>query len=266
LLAASGHNLLIPLTAGELEPSLDDLAALDVPAHLALHIRAMQRACNTGWQPDEARHKWLYMHAVAITEILRAEAYVANLHRLPSSTLRGLDRVLEIFIDTRIAYLAHGIESLGDRAGSAERHTDARAHLANAERRRKRASALARQLAAENTQLISDDEAVVAEIARTHPTGDAASRRSEAASLVERQAAGPRRTQRMLALLQEHCKEAFLALNEIQRAWMCIEDTAGMIEEMYAWLYDQYPPRFPSILRDLLTPGEAARLDAPLLA
>jgi hypothetical protein len=69
----------------------------------------------------------------------------------------------------------------------------------------------------------------------------------------------------MLALLQEHCKEAFLALNEIQRAWMCIDDTAALLREIYVCLYDMYPPRFPQILRSMLDPGEIAALDAPVL-
>jgi hypothetical protein len=72
--------------------------------------------------------------------------------------------------------------------------------------------------------------------------------------------------QRILALLQEHCHEAYLAINEIQRAWMCIEDTAGMIEQMYEYLYEVYPPRFPQILREMLSEDELAQVDDPILA
>ena len=67
----------------------------------------------------------------------------------------------------------------------------------------------------------------------------------------------------MLALVQEHCKEAYLALNEIQRAWMRIDDTAAMLEATYAYLYDLYPPRFPAILRDLLSEEELAAIEDP---
>ena len=71
---------------------------------------------------------------------------------------------------------------------------------------------------------------------------------------------------RMLALLQEHCKEAYLALNEIQRAWMRIDDTSAQLEAIYGYLHEMYPPRFPAILRSMLSPEEAAALDAPALA
>jgi hypothetical protein len=128
--------------------------------------------------------------------------------------------VPEIFVDTRVAYLRRGIANLGDRAGSEQQRREAEGHLRDAERRRRRASALARQLRAENAKV--------------------------AAAGADERALG-----RMLALFQEHCREAYLAINEIQRAWMCIDDTAGMIEEMYAYLYEVYPPLFPSILREL---------------
>jgi hypothetical protein len=183
------------------------------------------------------------MHGLAICETLRGELgrpdvaqRVARAFRpLPERALEGLDRVLEIFVDTRIDYLRQGVAHLGERAGMPEKRAESEAHLRNAEQRRARASALARQLRAENTKFI---------------TGCAIDGRA---------------IQRVLALLQEHCKEAYLSINEIQRAWMCIDDTAGMIEEMYAYLYEIYPPKFPQILRELLSEEELAEVDNPAL-
>ncbi len=243
LLASFGHPLEIPLTGAQVDERGYDFTGLDDDAKLAMHMRVMQRACNFGWQPDEARHKWPYMHGLAICEILRDELKQPEragrasreFRPLPERALRGLDRVLEIFVDTRVAYLRQGIEHLGARAGSEEKRAEAEQRLRNAEQRRRRASALARQLQAENTKFITS-------------------------CTIDARAIG-----RILALLQEHCKEAYLAINEIQRAWMCIEDTAGMIEEMYAYLYDLYPPKFPAILRDLLTEEDLALIDNPPL-
>jgi hypothetical protein len=202
----------------------------------------MQRACNFGWQPDEDRHKWPYMHGLAICEIVRGGSPPlrdgergpggegAGAAPLPERALRGLDRVLEIIVDTRVAYLRRGIEHLGERAGDETQRAAAEAHLRNAEKRRTRASALARTLRAENTKAASNGHGA-------HAVGGT-----------------------MLALLQEHCKEAYLSINEIQRAWMQIQDTAGMIEEMYAYLYDLYPPLMPQILHDLDGAHEEAAL------
>lgn len=244
LLVGFGHALEIPLTGAELDARGYDFVGLDDATRLAMHMRIMQRACNFGWQPDEDRHKWPYMHGVAICEILRDELKrpdaaaraAEGFPPLPEHALRGLDRVLEIFIDTRVAYLRRGIANLSERAGTAERRTEAEGHLQNAERRRKRASALARQLLAEDLKL-------------------------EAGG-----ASDARAVQRMLALLQEHCKEAYLSINEVQRAWMCIDDVTGMLEEIYLYLYEMYPPRFPAILRELLAAEELALIEDPVLA
>lgn len=244
LMLAFGHKLAIPLSGADLDADAYDFPH-DLPdeTKLAIHMRAMQRACNFGWQPDESRHKWPYMHGVGICEILRAElrseetaARVAQSFKpFPHRALQGLDRVLEIFIDTRVAYLRAGIDRLEDRAGDAERRSQGEQHLLNAEARRRRAAALARQLRAENTKFVTS-------------------------CAIDARALG-----RMLALLQEHCREAYTAINEIQRAWMTIDDTAGMIGEMYDYLQRVYPPLFPSILRDMLSDDELAAVDNPAL-
>jgi hypothetical protein len=238
LFESFGIPLAIPLSAPDLDAAIQRFSSdLAIRARLSIHLRAMQRACNFGWQPDEARHKWPYLHGLAICEILREPASGGEAFRpLPERAVRGLDRVLEIFIDMRIAYLRRGIERLGERAGVAGARAAAEHHLRNAGRRRARASAMARQLRAENAKLL-------------------------AGRVADARAVG-----RILALLQEHCKEAFLAINELQRAWTRIEDTAGMIEEMYAYLYERYPPLMPQILRDLASDDEMAAIEAPVLA
>lgn len=244
LLTSFGHDLAIPMAGAELDArGYDFPSTLTDAEKLALHMRIIQRACNFGWQPDEARHKWPYMHGVGICEILRAElrgadgaAIARGFAPLPERGVEGLDRVLEIFIDTRVEAMRHGISVIGSRAGDDAHRDDAESHLHDAMSRRQRASALARQLRAENSKFI------------TSCSIDA------------------RAALRMIALLQEHCKEAYLALNEIQRAWMCIDDTSAQLEAMYGYLYELYPPRFPQILRAMLSPDEIAALDAPVLA
>jgi hypothetical protein len=39
-----------------------------------------------------------------------------------------------------------------------------------------------------------------------------------------------------------------------------------MIEQMYEYLYDLYPPLFPQILRSMLSEEEMAAVDDPQLA
>lgn len=243
LLTSFGHELAIPMTGADLDArGYDFPPTLTDAEQLALHMRIIQRACNFGWQPDEARHKWPYMHGLAICEILRAELRsergaeaARGLQPLPERAVEGLDRVLEIFIDTRVDAMRHGLDAIGERAGDAAQRAEAESHLRNATARRQRASALARQLRAENRKFITS------------------------CSIDTRAAL------RMIALLQEHCKEAYLALNEIQRSWMCIEDTSAQLEAIYGYLHEMYPPRFPEILRSMLSPEEVDALDAPPL-
>ncbi|HEY8172643.1 MAG TPA: glycoside hydrolase, partial [Dehalococcoidia bacterium] len=74
LVRSFGHPIEIGLTGAELDErgyALSDDLSDD--QRIAIHLRAMQRACNYGWQPDEDRNKWPYMHGVAIAEILREE-------------------------------------------------------------------------------------------------------------------------------------------------------------------------------------------------
>ncbi len=132
LLAAFGHSLDIPLTAAQLEAAIGDLSPLDGGTRLALHMRAMQRACNFGWQPDEARHEWPYMHGVAITEILRDE--------LRGDGAAGVARVLAAAAGARAARTR-------PRAGGLCRHArrlDALRHRATRRSRGRRAAARAR--------------------------------------------------------------------------------------------------------------------------
>jgi hypothetical protein len=69
----------------------------------------------------------------------------------------------------------------------------------------------------------------------------------------------------LLEALRDHCRHAFLALDEIQRAWGSIEDQEGMVIEMYDYLYGLYPPLFPRMLCQLASPEELAMVDDPRL-
>jgi hypothetical protein len=242
LMASFGHALRLPLSVADLRDRGYAFDNLNAEETVTLHSRVMKRACNWGWQPDEDRQKRPYLHAYLIADSLRRQLDDPELTRrlryrftpLSDLSLKGLERVLEVFVDTRVGYLRQGIANLGERAG--DRVEEAMEHLAAAETRRQRAAALARRALKINTEL------------------------AENGPPYSLQAIGS-----LLETLQHHCREAFLATDEIQRTWGCIADTEGMVEAMYRYLYELYPPLFPGILRELVTPEELALVEDPPL-
>lgn len=242
LLRSFGYPLVVPLSAREWWERGYCHQGLSVAARLALHSRSMKQADNWGWQPDEDRQKRPYLHGHRIADLLlqelrsgeRAQQGRSAFQPLAERSLAGLERLLEPFIDIRVAYLRAGLSRLGDRAGE---HVDrAHHHLRRAEERR-RAASLALQRTQEANRRLIDGEP-------PYPSETIAA---------------------LLEALRDHCREVFLATDEIQRTWAGIADTEGMVIEMYRYLYDLYPPLLPQILRELATPEELAVAEEPLL-
>lgn len=243
LLGAFGYPLVAPLPAREWWKRGYQYEGLDKTERLALHSRSMKQADNWGWQPDEDRQKRPYLHGHRIAELLleelrddaKAEAACAAFEPLDSTSLLGLERLLELFIDRRVDYLRQGIERLGERAG--DNVSWAQHHLARAEARRNEATAAVQRAHEANGQLV--------EQGAPHAPDDIAA---------------------LLVALRDHCREVYLATDEVQRAWGAIADTQGMVIEMYRYLYDLYPPLFPQMLRELASPEELALVEDPPLA
>ena len=242
LLRSFGYSLVLPLSAREWWERGYSYAGLSKQERLALHARTLKQADNWGWRPEEGRQKRPYLHGHRIAELLleeledagRAAAASSAFKPLAHRPLAGLERLLEPFIDIRVDYLHKGIERLGERAG--EHVGWAHHHLGRAEERRREASVALRRAREANGRLAEGGSPYA-----------------------------PKAIAVLLEALRDHCRYAFLATDDIQRAWGSIADTEGMVIEMYRYLYDLYPPLLPGILRDLSTPEELAALDKPEL-
>lgn len=243
LLRSFGYPLVVPLTSAEWWQRGYRYHGLDKTEKLALHSRSMKQADNWGWQPDEDRQKRPYLHGHRIAELLlqdladgaRASEVAGRFEPLAARSLTGLERLPELFVDQRIAYLRRGIERLGERAGE---HVDwAHQHLERAEAFRRNA-----------TEAIERAQAANERLARSPAPYPLAAVR------------------KLLEALRDHCRGVFLATNEIQRTWGAIADQRGLVIEMYGYLYDLYPPLFPQMLRELSTAEELAMLDDPPLS
>jgi hypothetical protein len=242
LLGAFGYARVVPLTARAWRDRGYRYHGLAREERLALHSRSMKQADNWGWQPDEDRNKRPYLHGHRIVEALledlsaplRAGAAQAAFRPLDVRSLTGLARLPELFVDQRVAYLRRGLERLGERVG--EHAGWAHHHLERAEERWREATEATERAQAANRRLASVPPPYPIEALRG-----------------------------LLEALRDHCRAAFLALDEIQRAWGSIADQEGMVIEMYDYLYHLYPPLFPQMLRELAPPEELAMVDDPPL-
>jgi hypothetical protein len=243
LLGAFGYPLVVSLSAHEWWERGYTYEGLNKTERLALHSRSMKQADNWGWQPDEDRQKRPYLHGHRIAGMLledldddaKARAACEAFASLDATPLVGLERLLELFIDRRVDYLRRGIERIGERAGE---HVEwAHHHLARAEDRRGEATVAIWRAQEANRSLGEHQESIAPDALRD-----------------------------LLEALRDHCRAAYLATDEIQRAWGAVADTQALVIEMYRYLYALYPPLFPQILRDLASPEELALVDDPPLA
>lgn len=235
LLEAFGHPLVVPLSAHDWQERAYNAQRLAADEQLALFSRVIKQADNWGWQPDEDRQKRPYLYGMAILDVLLGElqanpAIGKGLRALPQKTFAGLEWLLVPFIDVRVDYLRRGIQQLGDRAG--DHAGAAEQHLASAE-----------------------SERALAERAL-----------SDARAVSERLDGSQAGTMAFLHALRDHCRQVFIATDELQRAWSSVADTYGLVTQMYLYLYELYPPLLFGALRELASPEELALVEDPPLS
>lgn len=62
----------------------------------------------------------------------------------------------------------------------------------------------------------------------------------------------------LISLMQDYCQAVFMATEYIQRVWGVVPDADFMVDRMYDYLYEIYPPLFPAMLAQIdgMTEGE----------
>lgn len=224
LLKCFGFSRLIELRAKVLSEEDYQMQRFPYEKRLPLHLRLMKRACNWGWRPDEGRVKRPYLHGFMIADalILLMKFYPGKFpqkrERLAKNVLKGIQRLPEGLVDTRIAYLVFGLEQLRDEKGIDP--SEAMRELDYAKDFGDKAYRAGLRIKERYHDLIRDfmNQGIWAEF---------------------------------LIDIREHCRNIFLALDHIQRAWGKGGDTDFLVMAMYKYLYDLYPPKFPHILKDI---------------
>ncbi|MBI4497580.1 MAG: glycoside hydrolase [Chloroflexi bacterium] len=235
LLRGLGYPTEIGVSAARLHALGNHFGELEEPGQVAYHCRVMKRACNWGWQPDETRQKWPYLHAWCILDLLRRDlaqgrvpaAAVRAFTGLPPRTLDGLEGLLDLFLDGRAGYLEYGLQQqLVDHPSVARGFEQ----VAQARAWRRAAQAHLQQARIWNSAL-------------------------------QRESGAGRALDGLLAELQGHCAALVLGTDRLQRAWGTAADLDALVIAMYDYLYACYPPRFPRLLAAL--EGEPLPFDLP---
>ena len=225
LLRTFGYTPLIGVHAAVLSEEGYLLYRFPFEERLAVGFRLLKQADNWGWQPSEALNKRPYLYGMMLADALMVllrfypNRFPVVEERLDPRLLVGLGRLPEGLVDTRIAYLRFGLERLRE-----ERHdydpSEALRQLDYATDFRDKAGRGAENLIDAYRGLDGDFRA-------------------------------PGRWQRFLLEAREHCRNVFLSLDHLQRTWMAAGEVDALLEGMYRYLYDLYPPRFPEILDEV---------------
>ncbi len=216
-----GFSLKLPFTAQELgQYRFDTMSPM---ARIALHSRIIKRACNWGWFPNEGLQKRPFLHAYCLADIILAQLDSVSaqpdkdVRSIESAWFKGLDRLLEIILDTRHGYLTQALGKLLVQTG--KDYSEAFRELERSRQWRDQAQ-----------RSIS----VALEHARRLNEGSAKDPVVELKSL--------------LGSFRDYCRAVFLSLDHLQRTWVKAENTETVLTTMYEYLYELYPPKFPSIL------------------
>jgi hypothetical protein len=232
----------IPMTAAQLKEAEYDFNKLPIDAQLILHARIIKRACNWGWFPNEGLQKRPFLHAYRFADVLLDQLEETNSHgslkesfsSIDSSCFWGLERILEVIIDTRCSYLTEALVKLSLKTGWA--YAEAFEELDSAYHWRREATKFILQAQHHNERLLfATGSRFVTEL------------------------------RRLLSDFRDYCRAVFISINHIQRTWVKAGDVDSVLNTMYEYLYRLYPPKFPAILESTLTEKELQELREPEL-
>lgn len=241
LLATFGFSQDIPATAAQLNEVNYDFSKLPDGVQIPLHSRIIKRACNWGWFPNEGLQKRPFIHGYCLVDLLLARLEMTgaaslrkNLLPVDSSCFHGLERILEVIIDTRCSYLTEALVNLSFKTGweyaEAFQEMDSAYHW----RREATKFILRAQHHSERLQFATGGRFIT-------------------------------ELRRLLINFREYCRSVFISIDHIQRTWVKAGDVDTVLTAMYEYLYRLYPPKFPAILQSTMSEEELQKLKKPEL-
>ncbi len=215
-----------------------ELARFPDETRVQLALRLMRQADNWGWQPSEMLNKRPFLLGLAIADALLMKVKFGHVPSAPMEKFdarnwAGLARLPEGLLDTRVGALRFGLERI--REEKSQEPAEAFRQLDYAIDFREKAF--------RSAQALRERHAALAEDPRN-----------------------PSRWKEVLTEVREYCRNFFLSLDHIQRTWIAAGETDLLIESMYRYLYDLYPPLFPEILEQVDSGASAPTAEGPRVA
>lgn len=194
-----------------------DLSRESLDSQAVLYLRLMKRACNWGWRPTEGRQKRPCLKGYLLCQVLlqKIREYPPELVlkrdyiRMDSRLFVGISETLKVFLDGRVNYLKYGLESYEKEHGTKFPETNSLFY--DIDKLKKKALEKAQALYEINRRGLKDIEG-------------------------------------FLSSLQDYCQAVYMATDQIQRVWGQGPEAEYLVEKMYHFLYNLYPPLFPSML------------------
>ncbi len=217
-------NIHLPIHGAWMNHMEQELVFRDHPEVKAvLYHRIMKRACNWGWRPTEGRQKLPclkgYLICSALLQKLKDHPPEMVLSRKPESidsrNFVGILELLDTFIDGRVNYLKFGLERLAE-----ERGADLSGAYAPIE------------------SVFQWKEIAVRKVVELYEVN-------------KKDTDFPSRMQETLTLLQDYSQAVFISTDYIQRIWSEVPDVEFLVDHMYYYLYNLYPPAFPKLIEKI---------------
>ncbi len=214
-------NLHLPIHGAWMNHIERELVFRDnIEVKTVLYHRIMKRACNWGWRPTEGRQKLSCLKGYLIcSELLKKlKRYPPELvlNRKPEAIdlkdFVGLLEILDTIIDGRVNYLKFGLEQMTEERGVDLKNAYAPIEL-----------------------VFQWKEKAVRKIVELY-------------EINKKDMDFPSQAEKTLTLLQEYSQAVFMSTDFIQKIWSEVPDVEFMVDHMYYYLYDLYPPSFPKML------------------
>ncbi|MFW6238920.1 MAG: glycoside hydrolase, partial [Halanaerobiales bacterium] len=222
LLANFNITTEIPVDIGQLGEKKYDLKDENLKTRTVIYLRLMKRACNWGWRPTEGRQKRPcllgYLLSGILLEMLKGKprdlVLNRNYKRLDPRNIVGLRETLKVFIGSRVNYLQYGLTEYKE-----ARNEDV-----------SKAIELLDKVAIWEKRAVS----ATGELYRLNQNGKSA-------------------LEDLLRGLQDYSQAVYVATDYIQKVWGESPDPEFLVEKMYEYLYQLYPPVFPSLMEEIDT-------------
>lgn len=163
-----------------------------------------------------------FLHAYCLADLLLTQVPTTAAHLQRSlkpvqpSWFKGLERLLEVILETRQGYLTQALARLSLQSG--QDYSEAFRELERSRQWQDHAQEAILTACEHARRLDESSESSIG-----HLTG-------------------------LLSGLRDYCRAVFLSLDHIQRTWVKAGDTETVLTTMYEYLYELYPPKFPHIL------------------